>query len=209
YLEALKTVDVEKDRKAIPRYERMRNAVQVEAEYVAMELSRKEYEYCTTEHINDEERRARMQEIQVLRNIFYKFHKVKGDLEREIFLLNFEMRQKEAFDAGSPLEAWLPPSEHCATESHISSLTVKMLDKNRASWAKEAERLEKIATSQNHSCAAKEVARKDLEYVRPKLKEFDKLYFEMNKRVKELQPEKRTKTEVKETPPDELEPSKP
>ena len=108
--------------------------VQREVEYVATELSRKEYQHCTKEHVNNEERQARIQEIGVLRIRFHTLHKKKYDFERVIYLLNPEIRQRDAFEAGAPLEAWLPPAEYCATESHNPKYSLELLDRGRSQW---------------------------------------------------------------------------
>ncbi|KAJ4349186.1 hypothetical protein N0V95_004828 [Ascochyta clinopodiicola] len=184
YADDLKHIGVEATYAKIEEHEAEIAALLKEAEFILFISAHRQYEYCHLKDANDEERRQRLAELQLLQITYNKIRSAAEQLQSRLINWRMSLQHKAILDASTPadssLAAWLPKTTHDFT-THNPALSIQELERTQAAIDAEVKSFEAGIAYPGYAKAKKDRWRLDLEDGRSLLRVADKLVWELEK----------------------------
>ncbi|KAJ4305453.1 hypothetical protein N0V90_000984 [Kalmusia sp. IMI 367209] len=209
YTQHLKAMDVNAIQAEIEGSEREKVALLKEAEYMAHELSKKQYDFVHSAHLSEEDRQTRIRELQIMGIVYNRLRANADEVDRRIFAGTHWLKQKSAMESSAPRTTWLTAYTQGDPDAHDPTLSIAEMKKFQDQFTGEIKVFEsRVRSNAQEDVEKREKWRRDLEDARTMLRATDQVAFELEKKVKSV--EKAAVKEVKvDEPPDNLEPEKP
>lgn len=214
YADDLKHISVEATYLKLEEYEAEIKALLKEAEFMLFVSAHRQYEYCHLQNADDEERRQRLEELQLLQITYNNLRSAAEQLQSRLINWRISLQHKSILDAptsiSSSVAAWLPKTTHDFT-THDPALSIQELARTQAILDAEVKSFEADLTHPGYSKQKRDRWRADLEDGRSLLRVTDKIVWELekmqnaarNKSVLELdQAARRTKEQQSIVEPD-------
>jgi hypothetical protein len=184
YAEDLRYFSVDATQAKIEEHETEIAALLKEAEFILYVSAHRQYEYCHLQDADDEERRQRLQELQLLHIAYNKLRYSAEQLQSRLVTWRMSLQHKALLDAPGPtnasVAAWLPRLTHDFT-AHKPSLALQELERTQAALDAEIKMFEAGIAHPGHSKEKKDRWRLDLEDGRSLLRVTDKIVWELEK----------------------------
>ncbi|KAL1609942.1 hypothetical protein SLS60_001607 [Paraconiothyrium brasiliense] len=187
----LKAMNQDSIQAEIDDCERERHALLKEAEYMAYQLSQKQYAFVHSTHPNEDDKQTRIRELQLLAIAYNRLRANADEAERRVFAGQHWLQQKAAMESRSPREAWLAAHPSIAKpETHDPSASIAEFKKLEEQFKTEV----KVFESRVRSQAQEDVEKrdkwiKDLEDARTMLRAVDSICWELEKKVPKMEVE--------------------
>ncbi|KZM22939.1 uncharacterized protein EKO05_0004921 [Ascochyta rabiei] len=202
YADDLKHIGVEATYAKIEEHEVEIAALLKEAEFILFISARRQYEYCHLKDADDEERRQRLEELQLLQITYNKIRSAAEQLQSRLINWRMSLQHKAILDASTPadssLAAWLPKTAHDFSK-HNPALSLQELERTQAAIDAEVRSFEAGIAYPGYAKAKKDRWRLDLEDGRSLLRVADKLVWELEKMQDAARKESTRKMEAAET----------
>ncbi|KAH6616564.1 hypothetical protein C7974DRAFT_416691 [Boeremia exigua] len=184
YAEDLKYISVEATYARIEEHEAEIAALLKEAEFILYISAHRQYEYCHLQDVDDEERRKRLEELQLLQITYNKLRSAAEQLQSRLINWRMSLQHKALMDSpttpASPVTAWLPPSTH-DFKTHNPALAIQELERTQAALDAEVRSFEASIAHPGYTQDKKARWRLDLEDGRSLLRVADKVVWEFEK----------------------------
>lgn len=184
YLEDLKNFSVEATYEKIVEHEAEIAALLKEADFILYFAARKQYEYCNLGDVEDEERRQRLEELQLLQITHRKLRGAAEQLESRLMVWRIALQHKAIMEspvlAKVPVSAWLPSSQHDFT-THDPALSIWELAQTQEALVSDLKVFEAAVAHPDYAPLTKERRKLDIEDGRSLLRVTDKLVWEFEK----------------------------
>jgi hypothetical protein len=184
YAEDLRYFSVDATQAKIEEHETEIAALLKEAEFILYVSAHRQYEYCHLQDADDEERRQRLQELQLLHIAYNKLRYAAEQLQSRLVTWRMSLQHKALLDASGPtnasVAAWLPRLMHDFT-AHKPSLALQELERTQAALDAEIKSFEAGIAHPGYSKEKKDRWRLDLEDGRSLLRVTDKIVWELEK----------------------------
>lgn len=184
YAEDLKYINVEATHAKIEEHEAEIAALLKEAEFILFVSARRQYEYCHLQNADDEERRQRLEELQLLQITYNKLRSAAEQLQSRLINWRMSLQHKAIMDSPAPtktsIAAWLPPTSHDFT-THDPTLSLQELERTQAALDAEIKSFEASIAHPGYPRHRKERWRADLEDGRALLRGADRIAWEFEK----------------------------
>jgi hypothetical protein len=184
YAEDLKCICVETTHAKIEEHEAEIAALLKEAEFILFVSAHRQYEYCHLQHVDDEERRRRLEELQLLQITYNKLRSAAEILQSRLINWRMSLQHKAIVDspgfASGSVDAWLPQSAHNFT-AHNPELSIQELERTQAALDAEVRSFEASIAYPGYTQEKKDRWRADLEDGRSLLRVADRLAWELEK----------------------------
>jgi hypothetical protein len=184
YAEDLRYISVDATHAKIEEHETEIAALLKEAEFILYVSAHRQYEYCHLQDADDEERRQRLQELQLLHIAYNKLRYAAEQLQSRLITWRMSLQHKALLDASGPtnasVAAWLPRSAHDFT-AHKPSLALQELERTQAALDAEVKSFEAGIAHPGYTKEKKDRWRLDLEDGRSLLRVTDKIVWELEK----------------------------
>ncbi len=184
YAEDLKYISVEATHAKIEEHEAEIAALLKEAEFILFISAHRQYEYCHLRDADDEERRQRLEELQVLQITYNKLRSAAEQLQSRLINWRMSLQHKAIMDSPisttRPLRAWLPASQHDFT-THNPALAIQELQRTQTALDAEIKSFEASIAYPGYAREKKERWRMDLEDGRSLLRVADRIVWEFEK----------------------------
>lgn len=184
YADDLKYINVAATWEKIEEDEAEIAALQKEAEFILFFTAHRQYEYCHLENADDEERRRRLEELQLLQITYNKIRGAAEMLQSRLICWRMSLQHKALLEsptpADSPLAAWLPKTTHDFT-THNPALSIQELERTQAALDAEIKSFEASIAYPGYPQAKRDRWRMDLEDGRSLLRVADKVVWEFEK----------------------------
>ncbi|KAF2633670.1 hypothetical protein BU25DRAFT_405540 [Macroventuria anomochaeta] len=182
--EDLKYISVEATHAKIEEHEAEIAALLKEAEFVLFVSAHRQYEYCHLEDVGDEERRQRLEELQLLQLIYNNIRSAAEQLQSRLINWRMSLQHKAIMDspgsANSSVAAWLPQSTH-DFKTHDPVLSIQELERTQAALDAEIKSFEASIAYPGYTKEKKDRWRMDLEDGRSLLRVADKIVWDFEK----------------------------
>ena len=156
-----------------------------EAEYVWLELAKKEHAYYREQDDDDGAREVQRRALNLLDSIHHSHWRRISDIDWMLANSKKNMRQIEAMQAGDGQAAWLPRPQALAGSVHSPELTRNCIRSHLEGTKHVIGVLEEVASSPNTPEEARKRVNTDLEDVRVSLKATEALLNEFEEKVQE------------------------
>ncbi|KAL1649020.1 hypothetical protein SLS61_006543 [Didymella pomorum] len=190
YAEDLKYISVEATHAKIAEHEAEIAALLKEAEFILFISAHRQYAYCHLSSADPEERRTRLEELQLLQITYNKLRSSAEILQSRLINWRMSLQHKAIVDSPAfpvaPVDAWLPASSHSFT-SHDPALTIQELERTQAALDAEIKSFEASIADPGYAREKKERWRADLEDGRSLLRVADRIVWEFEKMQKGAQ----------------------
>ncbi|KAG9206842.1 hypothetical protein G6514_000130 [Epicoccum nigrum] len=184
YAEDLKYISVNATHAKIEEHETEIAALLKEAEFILYISAHRQYEYCHLQDADDEERRQRLEELQLLHITYNKLHSAAEQLQTRLINWRMSLQHKALMDASGPTKAsvaaWLPRSAH-DFKAHKPSLAIQYMERTQAALDAEVKSFEAGIAHPGYTKEKKDRWRMDLEDGRSLLRVADKIVWEFEK----------------------------
>ena len=184
YAEDLKYISVDATHAKIEEHETEIAALLKEAEFILHVSAHRQYEYCHLQDADDEERRQRLEELQLLHITYNKLRSAAEQLQTRLINWRMSLQHKALVDASGPtnasVAAWLPRSAHDFT-AHKPALALQELERTQAALDAEVKSFEAGIAHPGYPKEKKDRWRLDLEDGRSLLRVADKIVWEFEK----------------------------
>ena len=184
YADDLKHINVEATLARIEEHEAEIAALLKEAEFLLFVSAHRQYEYCYLENADDEERRRRLEELQLLQITYNKIRGAAEQLQSKLISWRMSLQHKAILDSSEstsiPIAAWLPKVKHDFT-THNPALSIHELEKTQAALTEEMKSFEAGIAYPGSSKEKKDRWRMDLEDNRSLLRVTDKMVWQFEK----------------------------
>jgi hypothetical protein len=184
YADDLKCISVEATYAKIEEHEAEIAALLKEAEFLLCVSAHRQYEYCHLEDADDEERRQRLEELQLLHITYNKIRGAAEQLQTKLINWRMSLQHKAIMDnpaaADSSIAAWLPKTTHDFT-AHNPALSIQELERTQAALNAEIKSFEASIAYPGYTQEKKDRWRMDLEDGRSLLRVSDKIVWGFEK----------------------------
>ncbi|KAJ4322082.1 hypothetical protein N0V94_002550 [Neodidymelliopsis sp. IMI 364377] len=184
YADDLKRISVEATYTRMEEHEAEITALLKEAEFILYISAHRQYEYCHLGNVDDEERRQRLEELQLLQITYNKIRSAAEQLQSQLINWRISLQHKAILEAStsesSSLQAWLPKSTHDFT-THDPALSILELERTQAALDAEIKSFEASIAYPRYPKEKKDRWRMDLEDGRSLLRAADKIVLEFEK----------------------------
>ncbi|KAF3051082.1 hypothetical protein E8E11_011062 [Didymella keratinophila] len=184
YAEDLKYISVEATHAKIEEHEAEIAALLKEAEFILFVSAHRQYEYCHLQSADDEDRRKRLEELQLLQITYNKLRSAAEILQSRLINWRMSLQHKSIVDspafATASVHAWLPQSAHTFT-AHNPALSIQELERTQAALDAEIRSFEASIAYPGYTKEKKDRWRMDLEDGRSLLRVADKIVWEFEK----------------------------
>ncbi|KAF1932935.1 uncharacterized protein M421DRAFT_416532 [Didymella exigua CBS 183.55] len=184
YAEDLKYISVEATRAKIEEHEAEIAALLKEAEFILFVSAHRQYEYCHLHESDDERRRQRLEELQLLQITYNKLRSAAEILQSRLINWRMSLQHKAIVDspesATGSVDAWLPQSTH-SFEVHNPELSIQELERTQAALDAEIRSFEASIAHPGYTKGEKDRWRMDLEDGRSLQRVADKIVWEFEK----------------------------
>jgi hypothetical protein len=184
YAEDLKYISVEATHAKIEEHEAEIAALLQEAEFILFVSAHRQYEYCHLQEADDEERRKRLEELQLLQITYNKLRSAAEILQSRLINWRMSLQHKAIVDspafATASVDAWLPQSAH-TFKTHNPALSIQELERTQAALDAEIRSFEASIADPGYTKEKKDRWRMDLEDGRSLLRVADKIVWEFEK----------------------------
>ncbi|KAF3037335.1 hypothetical protein E8E12_004436 [Didymella heteroderae] len=184
YAEDLKYISVEATHAKIEEHEAEIAALLKEAEFILYVSAHRQYEYCHLQEVDDEERRQRLEELQLLQITYNKLRSAAEILQSRLINWRMSLQHKAIVDspgfANGSVDPWLPQSAH-NFKAHNPELSIQELERTQAALDTEIRSFEASIAYPGYTQEKKNRWRLDLEDGRSLLRVADKIVWEFEK----------------------------
>lgn len=184
YLEDLKRFNVQATYEKIEEHEADIAALLKEADFILHFAAHREYEYCHLGDVDDEERRQRLEELQLLHTTHSKLRSAAEQLESRLVVWRIALQHKAIVEspaaATTPMSAWLPSSGHDFS-THDPALSIRELAQTQESLDADIRVFEETVAHADVSPQIKERRRLDIEQGRSLLRVTDRIVWHFEK----------------------------
>lgn len=184
YAEDLKYISVEATHAKIEEHEAEIAALLKEAEFILFVSAHRQYEYCHLQEADDEERRQRLEELQLLQITYNKLRSAAEILQSRLINWRMSLQHKAIVDspgfATGSVDAWLPQSTN-NFKAHDPSLSIQELERTQAALDAEIKSFAASIAYPGYTKDKKDRWRMDLEDGRSLLRVADKIVWEFEK----------------------------
>ncbi|KAF3002058.1 hypothetical protein E8E13_009146 [Curvularia kusanoi] len=184
YAEDLKYISVDATYAKIEEHEAEIAALLKEAEFILYVSAHRQYEYCHLQDADDEERRQRLEELQLLQITYNKLRSAAEQLQSRLINWRMSLQHKSIMDSSEPakvsIAAWLPRSTH-DFKTHNPALAIQELERTQAALDAEVRSFESSIAYPGYTKEKKDRWRMDLEDGRSLLRVADKIVWEFEK----------------------------
>lgn len=194
YLDDLKQIDPEYTLNKMAELEAEQRDLLKEAEYLLFIRAQKEYEYCHAEDLDDDERKRRLHEIQLLQIAYNKARASVTSTDTTLISWRESLKHKALLEArpdgDDAKEAWFPEAKLVNYKTHDPEYVLKEMEKFQESIAAEVRRFEELMKHPGYERSRREKWKRDLEDGRGLLRAVDGLVLELERRKKVLDEDK-------------------
>lgn len=194
YADDLKQIDVESTRAKMEELKAEKQALLEEAEYLTIYNVQKQYEYCHTKNMDDDERRRRLQEIHLCEIAFNRVWTAAHAIDIKLIKWSLSLQHKAIIEAhpgaDDTLESWLPPSITINYNTHDPAISVQEMEKFQTQIAAEVKKFEELIAYPGYTKEKKALWKRDLEDGRVLLRAADHILWELEKSKKALERKK-------------------
>lgn len=187
YADDLRCISVEATLEKIEEHEAEIAALLKEAEFLLSVSAHRQYEYCHLEDADDEERRQRLEELQLLQITYNKIRSQAEHLETKLINWRLSLQHKAIMEdpatVNSSVAAWLPKTAHDFS-THNPALSIQELERTQAALNAEIKSFEASIAYHGYTQEKKDRWRMDLEDGRSLLRVSDKIVWEFEEMQK-------------------------
>ena len=184
YAEDLKYISVEATYAKIEEHEAEIAALLKEAEFILFVSAHRQYEYCHLKDADDQERRHRLEELQLLQITYNKLRSAAEQVQSRLINWRMSLQHKAIMDSPAPanhsVAAWLPQSTH-DFKTHNPALSILELQRTQAALDAEVRSFEASIAYPGYTKEKKDRWRIDLDDGRSLLRVADKIVWEFEK----------------------------
>lgn len=184
YAEDLKYISVQATHAKIEEHEAEIAALLKEAEFILFVSAHRQYEYCHLQDADDEERRKRLEELQLLQITYNKLRSAAEILQSRLINWRMSLQHKAIVDSSAfttaSVDAWLPQSAH-TFDVHNPELSIQELERTQTALDAEIRSFEASIAHPGYTREKKDRWRMDLEDGRSLLRVADKIVWDFEK----------------------------
>ncbi|KAJ4994134.1 hypothetical protein SVAN01_00611 [Stagonosporopsis vannaccii] len=191
YLQDLKRFNVQATHDKMEEHEAEIAALLKEADFILYLAAHREYEYCHLGDVDAEERRQRLEELQLLHTTHSKLRSAAEQLDSRLIVWRIALQHKAIVEAPAaagaragaattPVSAWLPPCRHDFS-THDPALSIRELAQTQQSLDADISVFEEAVAHPDISQQVKERRRLDMEHGRSLMRVTDSIIWELEK----------------------------
>ncbi|KAF2852314.1 hypothetical protein T440DRAFT_39786 [Plenodomus tracheiphilus IPT5] len=182
YAEELRTMDVPATIAEVERLELQKANLLAEAEYMVATNATKQWKYCHNDQMNEEDRRARLQEMFVLEMTHNRLLRLAHDIDEKLVRFRLALQHRavwsEFTDSEDAMAKWIPKLHHCVeSQTFVPGEAISGLEELHRMVGAEVKRFEEMSTDARFQQASREQCKKDAEDGRCLLQAVDRVIF--------------------------------
>jgi hypothetical protein len=185
----LQDVTTEDLKTALDSMAKDRAALLIDAHYIMRIISQKEYTYCHLGNASADERQNLLREIQMYQVMFGRLKSEADKLDRQILVGSQRLRQKLSWAGEDTLPSWEMPAVEYKPETHEPKHALPEIERYTEKLPNDIKDIEKALATQGISDEDKQRLKRDLDDARELLRASDKIYWDLEKRIKKVDAE--------------------